>query len=422
MTYQKTTLKNGLRIITFPMKNTQVITLLLLVATGSKYEKKEINGISHLVEHMFFKGTKKRPKTVDIAKELDRVGGVYNAFTDKEVTGFWIKLNSAHFDLAADILSDMIFNSKFKKREIEKEKRVIFEEINMIKDNPQKYVLDLWEELLYGDQPAGWSIAGKKATVKNISRRDILDYFKKQFTSTNVVISLAGGFRQKEIIVKMNKFFGKFKKRKPLSKKPTKEVQKAPKVSFNFKKTDQTHLCLGVRAFDIFQPERYPLAILSVILGGIMSSRLFIKIREARGLAYYIKTAPQHYTDSGYLVTQAGIDNKRVGEAIKIILKEYKSFKTKKVSKRELKKAKENVKGRLYLSLETTDSWAGFWGGKEILEREILTPEQECKRIDKVTQSDILKVARNIFQPQKLNLALIGPFKDKNKFQRLLKL
>jgi len=404
------------------MKNSQVITLLLLVATGSKYETKEINGISHLVEHMFFKGTKKRPKTVDIAKELDRVGGVYNAFTDKEMMGFWVKLNSAHFDLAADILSDMIFNSKFKKKEIEKEKRVIFEEINMTKDNPQRYVLDLWEELLYGEQPAGWSIAGKKATIKNISRKNILDYFKKQFISTNVVISLAGGFKQTETIAKMKKFFGKFKEIKPFSKKTVRETQKRPKVLLNFKKTDQTHLCLGARAFDIFQPERYSLAVMSVILGGIMSSRLFIKVREARGLAYYIKTAPKHYTDTGYLVTYAGVDNKRVKDAIKIILKEYKNLKTKKVSNRELKKAKENIKGRLYLSLETTDSWAAFLGGKEILERKILTPEQECKIIDKINQSDILKVARDIFRPQKLNLALIGPFKNKAEFKELLKL
>lgn len=404
------------------MKSTQVITLLVLVATGSKYEKKEISGIFHLIEHMFFKGTKKRPRMIDIAKELDRVGGAYNAFTDKEFMGFWVKLNATHFDLAADILSDMIFNSQFKKSEIEKEKMVIFEEINMIKDNPQRYVLDLWEKLLYGDQPAGRSIAGKKETVKSISRQNILNYFKKQFAPTNVVICLAGKLEEKEIIPKIEKFFGKFKEIKPFFKKPTREFQNSPQALLHFKETDQTHLCLGVRAFDIFQPERYPLAVMSVILGGIMSSRLFIKIRAVKGLAYYIKTAPQHYTDTGYLLTYAGIDNKRIKEAIKIILKEYKILKEKKVSQREFKKAKENIKGHLYLGLETSDSWATFLGGQEILKRKILTPAKQCALIDKVTQDDILKVAREIFVPKKLNLALIGPFKDKEKFQKLLKI
>ena len=420
--FKKTILKNGLRIITFPMKNTKVITLLVLVATGSKYEKKEISGISHLLEHMVFKGTKKRPQTIDIARELDRVGGLYNAFTGKELMGFWVKVDASHFDLAADVLSDMIFDSLFKGKEIEKEKKVIFEEINMMKDNPSKYVLDLWEKLLYGDQPAGWLISGEKETVKKISRKDILDYFKKQLALTNVVVSLAGNFKEKKAISKIEKFFGKFKKIKPFSKKPTKELQDSPQVLLNFKETDQAHLCLGVRTFNLFQPERYPLAVISVILGGIMSSRLFIKIREKRSLAYYIRTFPEYYTDTGFLVTHTGIDNKRVGEAIKIILNEYKNLKTKKVPKIELKKAKENIKGRLYLGLETSDAWATFLGSQEILKREILTPAKECREIDKVSQTDILKVAKDVFQPKKLNLTLTGPFKQKQKFKKILKI
>ena len=420
--FKKTVLKNGLRIIAFPIKNSKALTILLLVATGSKYETKEINGISHLLEHMAFKGTKKRPRTQDIAKELDKVGGLYNAFTDKEFMGFWVKVDATHFNLAADIISDMIFNSLFKKKEIEKEKKVIFEEINMIQDNPQGYVFELWEKLLYGDQPAGWRISGEKETVAKISRQNILDYFQNQFAAENVVIALTGNFQEKEIIPEIKKFFGRFKKIKPFFKKLTKEFQNSPKVLINFKKTDQTHLCLGVRAFHLFQPERYPLAVMSVILGGIMSSRLFIKVRESKGLAYYIKTFPQHYTDTGSLVTHAGIDNKRVTEAIRIILKEYNNLKTKKVSKKELTKAKENIKGRLYLSLETSDAWATFLGSQEILKRKILTPQQQCTLIDKVTQNDILKIAREIFVPEKLNLALIGPFKDKKKFQKLLKL
>lgn len=418
--FKKTTLKNGLRIITTPLKNTQAITILILIGTGSKYESKEVNGISHLLEHMAFKGTRKRPRTLDIAKELDKAGGIYNAFTGKEIMGFWAKVDAKHFDLSCDVVSDIIFNSLFKEKEIEKEKKVIFEEINMVKDNPQGYVLELWEKLLYGDQPAGWMISGEKETVAKISRKKILDYLKLQFVAENVVISAAGNFDTKEAILKIKIFFGKFRKTKPPTKKPTFEKQASPQVLLNFKETDQTHLCLGVRAFDFFKPERYPLALLAGILGGVMSSRLFIKVREKRSLAYYIRTLAEHYTDTGYLVTHAGIDNNKVSEAIEIILKEYKNLKTKKISKEELSKIKDNIKGHLYLGLETSDAWASYTGSQEILKRKILTPAKECALVDKVTQNDILKVAKNIFQPKKLNLTLIGPFKDKRKFEKIL--
>lgn len=418
--FEKTTLKNGLRIITFPMENTQAVTVLVLVGAGSKYETKKINGISHLLEHIVFKGTKKRPRTLNIAKEIDRVGGIFNAFTDKELMGFWVKVDSRHFDLSCDILSDMIFNSLFKEKEIEKEKKTIIEEINMYLDTPQRHILDLWEKLLYGDQPAGWDVAGEKETVKKISRKDIVNYFKNQFGAKNVVISLAGNFKEKEAILKTKKFFGKFKKIKTLPKKPVIEKQKSPKVLLQQKETDQAHLTLGVRAFDLFSSKRYPLAVLTNLLGGIMSSRLFIEIREKRGMAYYIRTMAENYTDTGYLVTHAGIDNKRVEEAIKIILKEYRKLREKKVPKEELQKAKDNIKGHLYLGLETSDAWAVYLGAQEILKGKISTPEEECKMIDKVSQDDILKLAREIFRPNKLNLALIGPFKDKEKFNKLL--
>ncbi len=384
-----------------------------MVGAGSKYERKDINGLSHLLEHMAFKGTKKRSNPTDVAKEIDKVGGIINAFTGKELMGFWVKVDSKHFDLSCDVLSDMIFNSLFQEKEIEKEKKTIIEEINMSLDTPQNYILDLWEKLLYGDQPAGWLTIGEKEIVNKISRKDILSYLKSQFGAKNVVISLAGNFQEKEVLPKLNKFFGKFKKIKTPFKKTVIEQQKTPQILLQQKETDQTHLTLGVRAYDIFSPKKYPLAVLANLLGGIMSSRLFIEIREKRGMAYYIRTVPENYTDTGYLVTHAGIDNKRVGEAIKIILKEYQKLREKKVPKDELQKAKDNIKGHLYLGLETSDAWAAYLGAQEILQRKISTPEEECKMIDKVSQDDILKVAREIFRPNKLNLALIGPFKDK---------
>lgn len=418
--FKKTTFSNGLRVITFPMKATGAITLLVLVGTGSKYEKKEISGISHLLEHMAFKGTKNRPHTLDIAQELDKVGGIFNAFTSKEYTGFWVKAGKAHLTLACDVLSDMLFESLFREKEIAKEKRVIFEEINMLKDDPQTYILDLWEKLLYGDQPAGWMISGTKSSVSKISRTDLINYLKKQFTAKNAVVAISGNFKEKEALAKIKKYFAVFKKQKAKSKKPAKEIQQRPQILTKFKKTDQTHLCLGVRAFDLFSKKRYALAVLATLLGGVMSSRLFIEVRERRGLAYYIRTTAQAYTDTGYLVTQAGVDNKRVKTALNVILKEYKKLKEKKIPKLELKKAKENIKGKIYLGLETSDAWASFLASQEILKNKISLPAKECAMIDKVGIDDILKLAKEIFRDEKLNLALIGPFKEKKEFEKLL--
>lgn len=418
--FNKTILKNGLRVVTYPMKDTKTLTLLILIATGSKYETKEINGISHLLEHMAFKGTERRTQTLDIAKELDKVGGVYNAFTGKEFMGFWVKVDSRHFDLAADVLSDMLFNSLFKAEEIEKEKRVIFEEINMIKDNPQGFVLEIWEKLLYGDQPAGWMISGEKETLEKISREDVVDYFQKYFTAENAVIALAGDFQEKDAISKMEKFFNGFNPAKPTQKAAVKESQDSPRVLLDFKETGQAHLCLGTRAFNIFQKEKYPLAVLTNLLGGIMSSRLFIKVREKEGLCYYIRTHLEHYTDTGYLVTHAGVENSNIEKAIKLILEEYKDLSQNKVPEDELKKAKDNIMGHVYLGLETSDAWASFFGLQEILEKKILSPEETLTEIEKVSADDILKIAREIFVPEKLNLAVVGPFKEEEKFRKIL--
>ncbi len=417
---EKVTLKSGLRLLLYPMQNTKAITLLVLVASGSKYETRNINGISHFLEHTIFKGTKRRPTTLDIAKELDGVGGAYNAFTGKEVMGFWVKVNEKHFRLAADVISDILFNSLFKAEELEKEKKVIFEEINMIEDDPQHYVLELWERLLYGEQPAGWMISGSKETVAHISREDIIRYFKRCFFAENAVISLAGNFANRKAIPEIEKFFNKFGKTKALSKKITIERQVSPQVLLHFKETGQTHLCLGVRAFDLFSPKRYVLEIISAILGGSMSARLSVEVRQKRGLAYYVTTSLGQYTDTGYLVTEAGVDTKRVDEAIKIILKEYQKLKTKKITQSELNKVKDNIKGRLALSLETSDAWAAYWGEQEVLKRRVLTPEEECAKIDKVGFNDIQRVSREIFKKEKLNLALIGSFKEKERFEKLL--
>lgn len=419
--YKKITLKNGLRIITVPQNNTQAVTVLVLVGTGSKYERKEINGISHFLEHMYFKGTKKRPSVIAVAETLDRVGGIYNAFTTEEWTGYFAKVDSSHLDLALDWVSDIYLNSLLPEKEIQKEKGVIIEEINMYYDNPMSYVRILWPKLLYGDQPAGWDVTGTKESVAKISREDLQDYMKNQYVAKNTLICLAGKIRQSNVISKVKKYFAEIKTNSPKGKAKVIEKQTRPQLLFQTRKTDQTHLCLGVRTYNLFHPQRYTLELLGIILGGIMSSRLFIEIREKLGIAYYIGTSITADTDTGFLVTQAGIDNNKVDLGISTILKEYKRIAQKGTAKKELKKAKDCLKGKMALLLETSDARASFYGLQELLEKKILTPEEIFKKIDKVSKNDILKVARDIFQPNKLNLVLIGPFEDKEKFEKLLK-
>ncbi len=419
---RKTTLKNGLRIITVPQKTSQAVTVLVLVGTGSKYETKETNGISHFLEHMYFKGTKKRPSNLIISETLDKIGGIYNAFTSEEYTGYFAKVAASHFEKALGWTSDIYLNSLLPQREIEKERGVIIEEINMYFDTPMIYIGELWKNLLYGDQPAGWDVAGTKESVRNISRQDLIKYMNSQYTASNTVVCVAGKISSFQAMEKIKNYFSKIKEKKPRAKSPVIEKQKKPETLIFPKETDQTHLALGVRAYNLFHPQKYTLELLGVILGGMMSSRLFTEIREKLGIAYYIKTSAECDPDAGYLITQAGIDNQKIDGGISAILKEYKKISQKKIPASELKKAKDNLKGKLALTLESSDAQASFYAGQEILEKRILSPEELFKKIDKVSVNDILKVAKDIFRPDRLNLALIGPFKNKNKFRKLLTL
>lgn len=420
--FKKTTFQNGLRVITIPQKTAQAVTALVLVGTGSKYETKNNNGISHFLEHMYFKGTKERPTPLAVIEPLDRIGAIYNAFTSEEYTGYFAKVRSSYVDLALDWISDIYLNSLLPTKEIEKERRVIIEEINMYLDMPMLYVGELWKKLLYGDQPAGWEVIGTKENIANITRQQILNYMKLQYVAANTVICLAGKFSKVDIINKVKKYFSKIHTTNFKTKFPVVEKQNKPQVLLYSKKTDQTHLTLGVRSYNLLHPKRFVQEVLGVILGGMMSSRLFVEIRQKLGMAYYIKTNIHSDPDTGHLVTQAGIDNKNVERAISVILREYKKISRKRIPAEELKKAKECIKGKTALELESSDAQAAFYAGQELLENRVLIPEEIYKKIDKVNQNDILKVAKDVFRPEKLNLALIGPFKDRNKFQKLLKL
>jgi predicted Zn-dependent peptidase len=420
--FQKTVLKSGLRIITTPMKNTEAVTVLILVGTGSKYERKEVNGISHFLEHLYFKGTKKRPTPIAVAETLDKVGGIFNAFTSEEYTGYFAKVSTSNFELALDWVSDIFLNSILPEKEIEKERGVIIEEINMTLDNPMSHIQNLWSQLLYGDQPAGRPITGAKENIKTISREDLVRYRESQYVAENTIISIAGNINLKKCLEKVKKYFSKIKNLKPEKKEKVIEKQEKPKVLLHFKETDQAHLCFGVRAYNIFHPLRYAQELLALILGGMMSSRLFVEIRGKLGMAYYINTDINTNPDTGYLVTQAGVDNTKIEIAVSTILEEYKKISQKIVSNEELKKAKDNITGRMSLLLESSDAQASFYSSQDLLEKKILTPKEIFNQINKISSDDILKVARDIFRPEKLNLALIGPFKDKTKFQKLLEI
>lgn len=418
--FKKTILSNGLRVISVPMSGTKTVTVLVSVATGSRYEKKEQGGISHFLEHMLFKGTRKRPTTLDIASALDSVGGEFNAFTDRELTGYWAKVDMTHTETAFDVISDIFLNSKLARAEIEREKGVIIEEINLYNDMPMRQIDDLFEALLYGNQPAGFDVAGTKKTVLGLSRRDLFAYWKKQYTARNTIIVAAGNVSHSKVLGLTKKLFRKIRKNNPARKLPVKERQNEPRVKIQFKKTDQAHVAFGCRAYDAMHLNRHALSLLAVILGGNMSSRLFTLIRERLGLAYYVHTDPVFYTDSGYLATYVGADIKRVEAAIGAVLRQYKEAAKFGVGADELKKAKDYVKGKFLLTLESSDKIAGFIAEQEVIRREVFTTEEIFDKIDKVESGDILMVARDIFRPEKLNLALIGPFRNKKKFQDLL--
>ena len=404
------------------MKNTRAAAAAVLVGAGSRCETKEINGISHFLEHMLFKGTKKRPSTMKLAEPLDETGGEYNAFTGKEHTVFWAKVGAENFGVALDFVSDIFLNSLIKEKEIEKEKGVIIEEINMYLDSPARYAADVWERLLYGGQPAGRLILGEKDTIKKMKRRHFLAYLKKHYVAGNTVVCAAGNISAEKTEKKIGKLFGKIRPGRPPRPRKIVERQKEPAVAVHFKKTDQAHLVLGARGCHLFHPLYYAQKVLAAVLGGFMSSRLWISIREKNGLAYYVRTAAESFTDAGYVATRAGVDNGRVAKAAKLVLREYAALKRKKIGAKELRKAKENLKGSLALSLETSDERAMFCGWQELFTGKILTPEQKFKKIDAVTAGDVQKAAAAAFRPENLNLAVVGPFKKAAEFKKLLKL
>ncbi len=420
--YKKIVLDNGLRIIIVPKPDSLTTTILILVEAGSKYETKEINGISHFLEHMCFKGTKKRPQPIDIASELDAIGANYNAFTSMEYTGYFAKAQPNHFDITLDVVSDIYMNQIFNHQEIDKERGVIIEEINMYEDLPMRRVQELFTTLLYGDQPAGWNIAGRKEVIKKITRDDFINYHNKHYLAKSSLVVVAGKFNENEIAEKIKLAFSSIKAGEKTQKIKTIEHQDKPEFLLKHKKTDQTHLILGVRAFDVFDERRYALEVLSDILGGGMSSRLFQKIRGEMGAAYYVHADADLFTDHGYLSASAGIDHNKINQVIEVILEEFKKLTEQPIQKKELQRAKDHLIGNLIINLETSDQLASFYSSQEIITKKIITPEELIKKIKEVRAEEIIDVAKDIFKNNKLNLAVIGPFENKEELEKILEI
>jgi predicted Zn-dependent peptidase len=423
MNYNRSLLQNGLRVLTVPMSSFESATVLVLVGAGSRYETKQNNGISHFLEHMAFKGTEKRPSAIEIAGIIDGIGGEFNAFTGKEYTGYYIKSSNQHLALLLDVLSDMLLHSKLDPAEIEKEKGVILEELNLYEDTPSRKLGDIYEQLLYGDAPMGWDIGGDKEVIKKIQRTDFIQYMGSLYSAANISVIVAGGIAEEKTKGLVDKYFGNMKRFDTLGFEKVVDTQSKPKVFLKQKDTEQSHMALGVRTIPLEHTDRYPLEVLSAILGAGMSSRLFHEIRERRGLAYYVRTTADNYVDCGSLVTMAGVDPKRIDEAVEVTLVEYKKIADGKadIKPEELKKAKELLKGHMILELEDSRSVASFYGQQELLEKEINNPIDVMAKIDAVTIDDIYRVGKTYIVNDTLNLAVIGNFDSSERFEKLLK-
>lgn len=430
MNPQLYTLKNGLPVILVDTEAFPTVTTLLLLGSGSRYENNKNNGVAHFFEHMAFKGSKKYPNSLLIASVIEGLGGMFNAFTAKDHTGYYIKATTDHFETLVDVLSDMVINPLLLEEEIEREKGVIVEEINLYEDTPYRKVGELFESLLYKNNPLGYDITGSKKTVTSFTRKTFTDYIQELYRPSNAVLVVAGGlnkvhrspFTVHSYIDIIKEKFGKWEDGQKASFTKVIEKQEKPELLIKYKKTEQAHFCLGFRAFSFQDNRKYTLSVLATILGGGMSSRLFTEVRERRGLCYYISTGRELYHDVGNFVTQAGVTNnlEKIIESVQVVLGEHKKIAQGNVKKEELRNAKELLKGRFLLSLEDSSSVASYLGTRKLLQNFLDTPEEVIKNIMDVQIGDIVELAKELFKPERLNCAIIGPIEDDKALRKVL--
>jgi len=415
--YELYQLKNQLKVLLVPQRDTQSTTFLVMYPVGSRYETEKLRGASHYIEHLMFKGTEKRKNTLMLTREIDRLGAEYNAFTGKEYTAYYIKVDSQYSKIAIDILNDMLHHSKFEAREMEREKTVVVEELNMYKDNPVMSIDSLFEELMFDGSPLGRDIGGTPKHVLGYKRDEVLAYKKKYYQPKNATLVIAGKIDEK-IRLWVEEFFGAEKNGEPISRKflsaqfgPT---EKSKRIVVQEKVTDQAQFMMGFPSFARGDKRNYAASVMDTILGGSMSSRLFIQVRERMGLAYNVRSGDENFRDTGYNYIRAGLDAKNINKAIVVIKKEIEKLVQKGVTTRELRDAKTHIHGSITLSMEDSSSQANWYAREAVLFDTIETPEQVLKKIDVVTQEDIQKVAKQIFDWNKVRMAVIGNVKKEN--------
>lgn len=419
--HQKFTFDNGLRLITSEMPHTRSVSIVFFIGAGVCYETDAEAGVSHFAEHLCFKGTKQRQTSKEISEAIESVGGVLNGGTDKELTVFWCKVASQHFDEAVDVLVDLLRNSRFDPKDINRERQVIIEEINMSLDSPQQRVDMLIDELLWPEQPLGRDSAGKKETIANLRRQQLRNYFHKHYLPNNTVISIAGNIEQEEVQNIIHKQVGNWKPGIVAPRFPSNLKRETSNVRVETRDTEQVNLCLGVHGLSLLHPDRFVVDLLSMVLGEGMSSRLFIEIRENQGLAYDINSCTAHFMDSGAFFVSAGVDPKRLNDALQSILNELSKIRDG-VSERELNKAKELAKGRLLLALEDSRIVANWFGAQEMLTSHILTVDDVISVIDTIKPDDLRRVSQQLFTSKKLNLAIVGPVDKDEQLAKMLKI
>jgi predicted Zn-dependent peptidase len=415
--YEKYQLENKANIVLIPLQNTQSVTVLVMFPVGSRYESEKMSGASHYIEHLMFKGTKKRKNTLELTREIDRLGAQYNAFTGKEYTGYYIKTDTKYTETSMDILSDMLYNSKFDAKEMEREKTVIVEEIRMYNDNPLMNIDNVFEDLFYKGCPLGRDIAGTEKHVLGYKRDDVLAFKEKYYQPQNMYVVVAGNITDKTKKY-LEKYFGKEKNKSKVNKsfKPYQlgASSKKDKIVVERKKTDQAQLMLGFPGFKIDHKQNIVASVMNSILGGSMSSRLFIQIRERRGLAYMIRSGAEEYRDTGYFYVRAGLEAKNINKAIEVIKQEIEKIIKKGVTKRELEDAKTHIRGALTLSMENSSTQANWYATQTMFLKEIKTPEEKLKELEVVTNEQIKALAKQVFKMNCMRVAIIGDVDKKD--------
>ena len=417
--FERSILANGLHVLTYSMPHALSVTVALLVGGGSRHESQEQCGAFHFIEHLCFKGTRRRPTPREISETIEAVGGVMNAATDRELTTYWCKVAGPHLAITADLLADMVRNSLFDPEEIERERTVIMEELAMTRDNPDDWVEVLVDELLWPDQPLGRDIGGTRETIQGLSRETLLSCMGSQYTPSNTVAVVAGNVSHRETVELLESHLGDWPRRESTAWLPAQDGQTAPRLRVQRLHSEQAHLSLAIHGLPALHPQRYALDLLSVILGEGMSSRLFLELRERQGLVYHVGTAISRFQDAGALAVSAATTPEKGALAVQSILGEFEKMKAG-ISDAELAKAKEMAKGRLLLRLEDTRGMAFWVGGQELLLGRVLTVDEAVGHIDAVSAEEVVGLARDLLVPERMSLAVVGPYRSPARFEKLL--